>query len=186
MGEVNVILMGPPGAGKGTQALHLAERRGIPSISTGEMLREAVASGSDLGRRVEAVMARGDLVSDELVVELVRQRLRREDARAGFVLDGFPRTPAQARVLDGILDELGREPVRVLVLSVPEQELVRRILARGEGRLDDNEQIVRRRLGVYRSETEPLMTHYGGAVAWVDGLGGVEQIRARVERALAA
>src|SRR5262249_46598418 len=159
------------GAGKGTQAQFLVEALGIPQISTGDMLREAVASGSDVGRKAQAIMARGELVPDAMVIEIVRQRLARTDCKPGFILDGFPRTPEQARALDGLLRELGRAPVRVIALEVPEAELTRRILARGEGRADDNEATVRKRLEVYRSSTEPVIRHYGAAANRIDGLG---------------
>ncbi len=184
MAETNLILMGPPGAGKGTQAEFIVERVGIPQISTGDMLREAVASGSDVGQRASEIMKRGDLVPDEVVIEIVRDRLRRDDCRPGFILDGFPRTREQAVALDALLGELGREPVRVVVLEVPEDELMRRILSRGEGRADDNEATVRKRLGVYRDSTAPVIDHYGQAVVRIDGLGSVEQIRDRVAAAL--
>jgi len=186
MTAVNLILMGPPGAGKGTQAQFLVERHGIPQISTGDMLREAVASGSEIGKRAKEIMDRGDLVPDEVVIEIVRQRLGRDDCGAGFILDGFPRTREQAVALDELLADLGRAAVRVVALEVPEDELMRRILSRGEGRADDNEETVRKRLEVYRSSTEPVIDHYGDAVCRIDGLGTLEAIRARVERALGA
>jgi adenylate kinase len=182
--ETNLILAGPPGAGKGTQAQLLVESLGIPQISTGDMLREAVASGSELGRRAQAIMARGELVPDAIVIGIVRERLARADCKPGFILDGFPRTSEQARALDALLRELGRVPVRVVVLEVPEAELVRRILSRGEGRADDNEETVRKRLEVYRSSTEPVIRHYAASVSRIDGLGGVEEIRARIAAAL--
>ena len=181
---VNLILMGPPGAGKGTQAQFLVERLGIPQISTGDMLREAVASGSEIGRTAKELMARGELVPDAVVTEIVRQRLGRADCRPGFILDGFPRTVDQARALDGLLRELGLAAVRVLVLEVPGAELTRRILSRGEGRADDNEETVKKRLEVYRSSTEPVIRHYGTAVHRIDGLGGLQEIRARIAAAL--
>jgi adenylate kinase len=180
----NLILMGPPGAGKGTQAQFLLDRLGIPQISTGDMLREAAASGSAVGREAQGIMARGELVPDAVVIEIVRQRLARADCRPGFILDGFPRTADQARALDALLRELGLAPVRVVVLEVPEAELTRRILSRGEGRADDNEATVRKRLEVYRSSTEPVIRHYGSAVRRVDGLGSVDQIRERIAAAL--
>jgi adenylate kinase len=180
----NLILMGPPGAGKGTQAQFLVERLGIPQISTGDMLREAVASGSAIGRTAKEIMARGDLVPDAVVIEIVRQRLGRPDCQPGFLLDGFPRTVEQAAALDALLRELGLAAVRVVVLEVPEAELVRRILSRGEGRADDNEVTVRKRLEVYRSSTEPVIRHYGAAVRRIDGLGSVQEIRERIAGAL--
>ena len=186
MTEMNLILMGPPGAGKGTQAQFLVERHGIPQISTGDMLREAVASGSEIGKRAKEIMDRGDLVPDEVVIEIVRQRLGRDDCEPGFILDGFPRTREQAVALDELLADLGRSAVRVVALEVPEDELMRRILSRGEGRADDNEETVRKRLEVYRSSTAPVIEHYGEAVCRIDGLGSIDEIRARIEKALGA
>jgi adenylate kinase len=182
--ELNLILTGPPGAGKGTQAERLAARCGIPQISTGNMLREAVASGSELGERVKGIMDRGELVPNEVVIALVRERLARDDCAPGFILDGFPRTSDQAKVLDEILCEFVREPVRVVCLDVAEQELVDRILSRGEGRADDNEETVRRRLEVYRTETAPVLDHYAAALARIDGVGSFDQIADRIGRAL--
>jgi adenylate kinase len=176
--------MGPPGAGKGTQAQFLVEGLSIPQISTGEMLREAVASNSAIGREAKEIMARGELVPDALVIQIVRERLGRADCRLGFILDGFPRTVDQARALDALLRELGLPPARVVALEVPEAELTRRILSRGEGRADDNEETVRKRLAVYRSSTEPVIAHYGKAAQRIDGLGSVQQIRQRIATAL--
>jgi adenylate kinase len=184
MSELNLILMGPPGAGKGTQAQFIVDRAGIPQISTGDMLREAVASGSDVGRRAAEIMERGDLVPDEVVIEIVRERLGRADCAPGFILDGFPRTREQAVALDALLAELGRGAVRAIVLEVPEDELMRRILSRGEGRADDNEQTVRKRLAVYRESTAPVIEHYGTAVVRIDGTGSIERICDRVAEAL--
>lgn len=184
MSELNLILTGPPGAGKGTQAERLVERCGIPQISTGNMLREAVASGSELGKRVEGIMQRGELVPDNLVIALVRERLAREDCAPGFILDGFPRTADQAKVLDEILRDLGREPVRVLSLEVPEQELIDRIRSRGQGRADDTEKTVRRRLEVFRNETAPVLGHYAAGLSRIDGVGAQGEIAARIAAAL--
>ena len=181
---VNLILMGPPGAGKGTQAQFLVEQLGTPQISTGDMLREAVASGSAIGRTAKEIMARGELVPDAVVIQIVRERLGRPDCGPGFILDGFPRTVEQARALDALLREMGLPPARVVALDVPEAELTRRILARGEGRADDNEETVRKRLQVYRSSTEPVIAHYGNAAKRIDGLGTIEQIRERIAVAL--
>jgi adenylate kinase len=181
---INLILIGPPGAGKGTQAQFLVERLGIPQISTGEMLRDAVASGSSIGPAVRAIMARGELVPDSMVIEIVRERLERADCRPGFILDGFPRTPDQARALDALLRELGLAAVRVVAIEVPEEELLRRILNRGEGRDDDDAETLHKRLEVYRTATEPVIRHYASAVRKIDGLGSVGQIRERISAAL--
>ena len=184
MSELNLILTGPPGAGKGTQAQRLAERCGIPQISTGDMLRAAVAQGSELGKKVKDLLDAGELVPDDVVCALVRERLAQADTRAGFILDGFPRTGAQARELDAILRELGREPLRVVCLEVPEAELVRRLLSRGEGRADDNEETVRNRLGIYQRDTKPMLDHYAERVVRLDGTGSMDEIEARIAEAL--
>ena len=184
MSELNLILTGPPGAGKGTQAQRLMKRCGIPQISTGDMLRAAIASASDLGARVEDILAAGDLVPDEIVTALVRQRLEQADARLGFILDGFPRTEAQARALDTLLAESGREALRVLCLEVPEAELARRILSRGEGRDDDSEKAVLNRLEVYRRETAPMLDHYATCVVRLSGTGSMDETEARIAEAL--
>jgi len=181
---VNLILIGPPGAGKGTQAQLLVRYLGIPQISTGEMLRAAVASGSSIGPAVRQIMARGELVPDSMVIELVRERLRQVDCRPGFILDGFPRTAEQASALDALLRELGLAPVRVVAIDVPEDELLRRILNRGEGRDDDDAQTLHKRLEVYRTDTAPVIRHYGSSVRKIDGLGSVQQIRERIAAAL--
>jgi adenylate kinase len=181
---LNLLMLGPPGAGKGTQAERFAGTRGIPKISTGDILREAVHDGTELGRRARAIMDRGELVNDEVMIGIVRDRLDRDDARSGFVLDGFPRTVAQAAALDEIMT--GRDPLIVVDIVVPEAELVRRLSARlicedcganapvGDGsatacgrcggrlvqRTDDNEAVVRERLKVYLRQSEPLVEYY--------------------------
>jgi adenylate kinase len=184
--QLNLILTGPPGSGKGTQAKRLVEKYGIPQISTGDILREAVKRGSEIGKRAKAIMDSGELVPDEVVIEIVRQRLARPDCKPGCVLDGFPRTKQQALALDGLLKDQGRDPARVLALVVPDAELRRRILARGEGRADDNEESVKKRLEVYRRDTEPVLAHYGKAVARIDGVGSMDDITARIAAALGA
>jgi adenylate kinase len=181
---INLLLVGPPGAGKGTQAQFLVERLGIPQISTGDMLRDAVASGAGIGPTVDALMKLGKLVPDEMVIEIVRERLGRSDCRNGFILDGFPRTSEQAAALDRLLRELGLAPVRVLLIEVPEEESVRRIVSRGQGRADDDEETARDRLKVYRTETEPVIRHYGRTVQRIDGLGSIAEIRQRIAAAL--
>ncbi|HEY9420961.1 MAG TPA: nucleoside monophosphate kinase, partial [Thermoanaerobaculia bacterium] len=139
-----VVLLGPPGAGKGTQAQVLCQRLGVPAISTGDMLREAVSEGSELGRKVQDIMASGALVDDGTMAEVVRERLAKPDTGGGFLLDGYPRTLPQAETLAGILRELGKELDAVLLVDVPEDELVRRTLLRG--RADDKEDVIRERL----------------------------------------
>ncbi len=186
MSEMNLILTGPPGAGKGTQARRLAERFGIPQIATGEILRDAVESGSDVGRRAQAIMERGELVPDEIVIEIVRERLLQGDCKPGFILDGFPRNPLQARELDRILRDQGRERLRVVALVCAEDELVRRILGRGEGRADDNETTLRKRLEVYTSETAPVLDHYREALVEICGVGELDEITEAIVAELAA
>ncbi len=186
MSEMNLLLMGPPGAGKGTQAQYLVKRYGIPQIATGDILREAAASGSPLGVEAKQIMARGDLVPDEVMIPIVEERLGRGDCEPGFVLDGFPRTPPQARALDAMLARLGRQPLQAVVLLVPERELLQRILSRGEGRADDNEETLRKRLEVYQQETRPVVEHYRAALVEVDGTGSIEAIGERLVSALEA
>ncbi len=186
MSERNLILMGPPGAGKGTQARRIVERFGIPQISTGEILRDAVASGSPLGRKAGAIMERGELVPDDLMIGIVEERLARADCAPGFILDGFPRTTAQARALDAILARAGRERIVVVVLEVPDAELRRRILARGEGRADDTAEAAERRLEVYRKQTAPVLEHYADRLLRVHGVGAVGEIGDRLIQGLEA
>jgi len=183
---MNLILMGPPGSGKGTQAKRLVEKFGIPQISTGDILREAVASGSPIGLRAKAIMEKGDLVPDDVVIEIVRGRLGRADCKPGFVLDGFPRTQKQAVSLDQILLDHGRDPARVIVLLVADAELRGRILARGEGRADDTEETSRKRLEVYRRDTQPVLDHYRAQVRQVDGIGSLDAVTARILDVLGA
>jgi adenylate kinase len=153
-----IVLLGPPGAGKGTQATVLAEQIGVPAISTGDMLRQAVASGSELGGQVKGIMDAGGLVDDATMADVVRARLAMEDARPGFLLDGYPRTLPQAETLEGVLREARQELDAVLLIEVPEEELVRRALLRK--REDDREEVVRERFRVYREKTEPLIGYY--------------------------
>lgn len=189
MSKRRLLLLGPPGAGKGTQAQLLVERLGIPQISTGDMLREAVAAGSEVGKRAKAFMDAGKLVPDEVVIGVAEQRLGQADANKGFILDGFPRTSAQADALDRMLPRLGCTLERCIVLLADEEELVKRLLkrARIEGRSDDNEQVIRTRMQVYKDSTAPLIAYYRGrgVLEELDGEGSIEQVSKRIEKALA-
>jgi adenylate kinase len=178
-----ILFLGPPGAGKGTQAAMIARALHIPHISTGEMLREAVASGTELGKQVEGVMAAGDLVSDDLVVAIVDERLSQRDAECGYILDGFPRNIAQAEALnDAVVNAIGT----VVLLEADTDELIARIMKRAaqEGRADDNEETIRRRLEVYEAETAPLVSFYGDGVHRIDGIGEIDDVFSKVMLAL--
>lgn len=181
-----ILLLGPPGGGKGTQAKLLTKALGIPHISSGDMLREAVATDSELGRKASAYMAAGDLVPDDLVVAMVKERLGRDDAACGYVLDGFPRNVDQAEALSSALGADGIETT--VVLHVDETQIIERLLRRAdlEGRTDDNETTIRHRLAVFRRETEPLIAYYGDRVRRVDGVGSIEDIFCRVVGELAS
>jgi len=183
-----MLLLGPPGAGKGTQAQLLVERLGIPQISTGDMLRAAVAAGSDVGRQAKSYMDAGKLVPDAVVIGVAEERLRQPDAKKGFILDGFPRTKAQAEALDEMLPKLGCTLERCVALLVDEDELVKRLLRRSEreGRSDDNEASIRTRMGEYRDKTQPLITYYRGrgVLREVNGLGKLEEVAHRIADAL--
>ena len=185
MGDsLRIVLLGAPGCGKGTQAERLEVSLGVPAISTGDMLRAAVAAGSELGQRVEGVMASGALVDDDLMADVVRDRLAQDDAAGGFLLDGYPRTAPQAGTLEEILN--GRKLNHVVTIDVPDEVLVQRIVLRGRG-ADDREEVVRERLQVYAVQTEPLIAHYErlGLLRRVNGNVGIEQVTAAIESALA-
>jgi adenylate kinase len=202
---LNLVMLGPPGAGKGTQAKRLAAARAVPHISTGDMLREAVAAGTEIGLRAKAVMEQGGLVSDEIIIGVVRERLARPDAQAGFLLDGFPRTVAQAQALDTLM--AGRAPLVVIEIAVADDELVRRLTSRrvcsqcgvnadvpapGQPvpvscsrcggaltqRADDREEVIRERLKVYARDTRPLVDFYRARPMFraVDGARAPEQV----------
>ncbi len=190
-----VIFLGPPGAGKGTQAKMIAARHGIPQLSTGDMLRAAIATGTEMGLKCKSVMDRGELVSDEIVAGIIGERIEMEDCKSGFLLDGFPRTVRQAELLDDILEKKGRKIDVVLELTVDDEELVNRLntrvaetKARGEEvRSDDNEETFRKRLGVYNEQTAPLVPFYRerGLVKSIDGMKPIDQVTASIEEALA-
>lgn len=186
---MRVIFLGPPGCGKGTQAKILAGKLGVPAVSTGDMLREAVRQGSPLGQRAKAIMESGELVPDDVVIGLIRERIEEPDARQGFLLDGFPRTVEQARALDSLLAGNGVGLDAVVNLLVPETTLVERMLSRAakEGRSDDRPETVAERLRVYRAKTAPLVDHYRalGVLSDVDGSGEIAEIAGRIEKALA-
>ena len=210
---LNLIMLGAPGAGKGTQAEKFAGDRGIPKISTGDILREAVAAGTELGLRAKAIMDRGELVNDEVMIGIVKARLDQPDAVKGFILDGFPRTVAQAQALDGLMN--GRSPLIVVDIDVPEAELVRRLGSRlvcsqcaanattaaeaaslkcskCEGplvqRADDNEAVVLERLAVYRKKTMPLLDYYRARPTFrsVNGAQSPDQVAAELAKAIEA
>ena len=190
---MRVVLLGPPGAGKGTQAQIIAERLGVPAISTGDIFRANVSGQTELGKKAKAYMDAGDLVPDEITVAMVKDRLSERDAKAGFLLDGFPRTIAQAEQLRSSLAELGQELRGVIELVVDEDELVRRLSGRrmlvdGEmvQRDDDRPETVRHRLEVYREQTAPLSDFYEseGLLSRIDAIGEVEEVTARALHAL--
>jgi len=185
-----LILLGPPGAGKGTQAQKIVESYSIPQLATGDMLREAVASESELGRRVKDIMDRGDLVSDAIIEEIITERIKADDCRPGFILDGAVRTVGQAEMIDRVLSKLGRSLDYVIELVVDEEELVNRLRsrisdARKSGaplRKDDNEETFRHRQQVYRDQTAPLIPYYEkqGKLRKVDGMKSIDEVTADI------
>jgi adenylate kinase len=179
---MNIILFGPPGAGKGTQAEKLARHFEIPQLSTGNIFRENIKNETPLGKKVKSILDAGKLVPDETVVDLVAGELNKEIYKNGVILDGFPRTVSQAEALDQYLDKKDQKVDFFLTLDVPEEELIERILSRGEGRSDDTPDKIKTRLQVYRDETEPVLNYYSekGAVKEVDGVGSVEEIFNRI------
>ncbi|MGG6269583.1 adenylate kinase [Leptolyngbya sp. AN03gr2] len=180
-----LIFVGPPGAGKGTQSKFLADSHHIPHISTGDILRESVAAQTPLGVKAQGYMDRGELVPDQLVIDLIRERLGKSDAQSGWILDGFPRNVAQAEFLDVLLDELNQGCDRVINFDVPDEVLVVRMLSRG--RKDDNEDTIRRRLEVYREQTAPLIHYYESRekLVTIDGDRSMEEVAAALNQVCA-
>ena len=183
---MRVVFLGPPGSGKGTQAKLASERLGVPAVSTGDMLRAAVRAGTPLGRQAQSIMEAGELVPDAVVLGLIRERIAEPDARGGFLLDGFPRTIAQAESLDRLLSGSGGSLDAVVDLAVPDEVLVTRLSQRGEGRADDRIETVRERLRVYWEKTAPLTDFYRGRglLLTVDGLGPIPEVSERIAEAL--
>ena len=186
---MNLILFGPPAAGKGTQAKRLVEQRGMVQLSTGDMLRAAIASGSDLGLKVKDVLARGDLVTDEIVIALIETRLNEAEAAGGAIFDGFPRTVAQAEALDAMLARRGARIDAVIRLRVDDAALTQRIGKRfaEQGRPDDNPDSFKVRLDAYNRQTAPLLPYYEaqGKLTEVDGMGTIEAVASGIDAALA-
>lgn len=171
-----LIILGPPGAGKGTQSILVAEKLKLKHLSTGEILRQAVTDGTELGLKAKEVMDSGNLVSDDIMIGIVKDAISNEDAKKGFILDGFPRTLEQARELDKIMDSLGKDAIKVINLTLDDDELVRRML--GRGRKDDTEETIKNRLMVYKAQTAPVREHYGSKSAVFDiyGIGSINEI----------
>jgi len=181
---MRLILFGPPGAGKGTQAVAISEAFSLPHIATGDIFRDNVRNETDLGRQAKEYMDQGALVPDDVVIAMVDERLTRDDVSDGFLLDGFPRTVAQAKALDEVLTGHGTAVDAVLRLLVDDEELVSRLLQRAQeqGRSDDTREVVQTRLQVYREETEPLVDRYRqqGVLHEIDGQGSIDEVRERV------
>jgi adenylate kinase len=186
---MNLILFGPPAAGKGTQAKRLVETRAMVHLSTGDMLRAAIASGSDLGRRVESIMAHGELVTDDIVISLIEERLPALEGTGGAIFDGFPRTLAQAESLDAMLASHDRRVDLVIRLEVDDGALLERVAGRfaQSGRPDDNPQSFAKRLATYNRDTAPLLPYYRGQrkLAEIDGMASVEAVGAAIDDLLA-
>jgi adenylate kinase len=187
--KLNIVLFGPPGAGKGTQSEFLIKHYGLMHLSTGDLLRGEIKAESELGLQAKELMDRGDLVPDEVVVGMIRNKIEEHPEVAGFIFDGFPRTQAQAMALDAMLNTKGTPITAMLALEVPEAELVKRLLNRGltSGRPDDqNEHVVSNRIREYEKKTAPLKEHYRaqGKYKGIDGVGGLEEITARLIAAI--
>lgn len=181
-----LILLGPPGSGKGTQAQILADSLQMPHISTGEILREAIAKGTDLGKQAQSYVDKGELVPDQLLLDLIENRLQAEDAQQGWILDGFPRTVAQASFLDKLLTEKNQFSACIVNLEVPNSTLKERLL--GRGRKDDNEETISRRLQVYQEQTAPVLDYYEkqGHLNSIDGNCSLEEVAAALKKVVMA
>ncbi|VAW14267.1 Adenylate kinase [hydrothermal vent metagenome] len=183
-----LILLGPPGAGKGTQAVRLTETRGAIQLSTGDMLRAAVKAGTDVGARAKAIMDRGDLVPDDVMIEIISDRIAQPDCATGIILDGFPRTIAQANALDALLASRGKKLDAVIEIKVDDAALIGRIEGRaaqteGGARGDDNAEALKTRLEVYHKQTAPLIDYYAsrGTLRSVDGMADIDDVAAQIE-----
>lgn len=185
---MRIVLLGAPGSGKGTQAAILTERLEIPHISTGELLRAAVRDQTELGLKAKATMDAGELVSDELMLDLIEERLGRDDARGGFVLDGYPRNLSQAKSLDQLLERLEQPLHDAVQIDVDAEQVIQRLArrAREEGRSDDTEEVVRNRMKVYEEQTAPVIDHYAehGILSRVYGVGTIEEVNQRIVQVL--
>ena len=189
-GSARFLIVGPQGSGKGTQGVLVAEAFGIPAVSTGDVFRENISSGTELGERVKSIVEAGDLVPDELTSELVRDRLSQPDAAGGFLLDGYPRNQGQLDDLDAFLTSRGESLDAVIELIVPREESISRLRRRAieQGRTDDTEEVIANRLSIYERETAPILGVYRdrGVVAEIDGVGSLDEVTARIFDALAA
>ena len=181
-------MLGPQGSGKGTQAKRISEEYGIPQIATGEMFRSAIAAGTEVGRQVEPILARGDLVPDELTIALIRERLAEPDAQNGFILDGFPRNLPQAEALDDLLREIDRPLSIVFEFQISDEECIKRLTKRAEleGRPDDTREAIAKRLEIYHEQTEPLIQHYlaSGKVVGIHADRSEGEVFAEIQEAL--
>jgi adenylate kinase len=186
---VNLLVLGPQGSGKGTQATRISSEYGAPHVSTGDIFRAAIANGSELGRLVEPILAAGTLVPDDLTIELIRERLSADDVAGGFVLDGFPRTLAQAQALDTMLSELGRSLDAVFFFDLPDEIATERLLGRStdESRPDDTPEVIARRLAIYHEQTVPVVEHYRatGRLVPLHAERSVGEVYAEIQDALA-